>query len=90
MSTCEPETCLPARPLPIEATTVALTATWHKRQHQRCHASRSSRCSHLLLTCRILDNLPVAIVRLREDNGQPFKTYERGYPVGRMEVCHCA
>ena len=35
---------------------------------------------------RILDNLPIAIVRLREDNGQPFKTYERGYPVGRTEV----
>ena len=36
--------------------------------------------------CRILDNLPIAIVRLREDNGQPFKTYERGFPVGRIEV----
>ena len=36
--------------------------------------------------CRILDNLPIAIVRLREDNGQPFKTYERGFPVGRLEV----
>ena len=35
---------------------------------------------------RILDNLPIAIVRLREDNGQPFKTYERGFPVGRVEV----
>ncbi len=35
---------------------------------------------------RILDNLPIAIVRLRDDNGQPFKTYERGFPVGRMEV----
>ncbi|CAL8469256.1 g8797 [Coccomyxa elongata] len=33
----------------------------------------------------ILDNLPIAIVRLRDDNGQPFKTYERGFPVGRME-----
>ncbi|CAL5229966.1 g13397 [Coccomyxa viridis] len=33
----------------------------------------------------ILDNLPIAIVRLREDNGQPFKTYERGFPVGRIE-----
>ena len=45
------------------------------------------------LVCRILDNLPIAIVRLREDNGQPFKTYERGFPVGRLEVglqrtCH--
>ena len=35
---------------------------------------------------RILDNLPIAIVRLREDNGQPFKTYERGFPVGRTDV----
>ncbi|KAK9811371.1 hypothetical protein WJX72_002736 [[Myrmecia] bisecta] len=33
----------------------------------------------------ILDNLPVAIAKLKEDNGQPFKTYERGYPVGRLE-----
>lgn len=33
----------------------------------------------------ILDNLPVAIVRMREDNGHPIKTYERGYSVGRIE-----
>jgi hypothetical protein len=30
----------------------------------------------------ILDNLPSAMVRMREENGQSFKTYERGYPVG--------
>eukprot|EP00898_Chlorokybus_atmophyticus_P008168 jgi/Chlat1/8352/Chrsp80S07791 len=30
----------------------------------------------------ILDNLPVAMVKMREDNGHPIKTYERGYPVG--------
>ncbi|GHP05979.1 hypothetical protein PPROV_000472600 [Pycnococcus provasolii] len=30
----------------------------------------------------ILDNLPVAMVKMREENGKPFKTYERGYPVG--------
>ena len=30
----------------------------------------------------ILDNLPVAMVKMREDNGKPFKTYERGFPVG--------
>ena len=33
-------------------------------------------------TDRILDNLPLAMVRMRENNGQPFKTYERGFPVG--------
>jgi len=31
---------------------------------------------------RILDNLPTAQVRLREDGGRMVKTYERGYPVG--------
>ena len=39
-----------------------------------------------LLFCRILDNLPVAIVKMRENDGKPFKTYERGFPVGRLEV----
>lgn len=31
---------------------------------------------------RILDNLPVAMVKMREDNGFQIKTYERGFPVG--------
>jgi len=30
----------------------------------------------------ILDNLPVGMVKIREENGAPVKTYERGYPVG--------
>jgi transmembrane 9 superfamily protein 2/4 len=30
----------------------------------------------------ILDNLPVGMVKIREENGKPVKTYERGYPVG--------
>jgi transmembrane 9 superfamily protein 2/4 len=30
----------------------------------------------------ILDNLPVAMVKVRTENGNSFKTYERGYPVG--------
>eukprot|EP00242_Pyramimonas_sp_CCMP2087_P014958 CAMPEP_0198210540 /NCGR_PEP_ID=MMETSP1445-20131203/20506_1 /TAXON_ID=36898 /ORGANISM="Pyramimonas sp., Strain CCMP2087" /LENGTH=638 /DNA_ID=CAMNT_0043884623 /DNA_START=134 /DNA_END=2050 /DNA_ORIENTATION=+ len=30
----------------------------------------------------ILDNLPVGMVKIREENGLPIKTYERGYPVG--------
>eukprot|EP01025_Chloroclados_australasicus_P056743 TRINITY_DN70596_c0_g1_i1.p1 TRINITY_DN70596_c0_g1~~TRINITY_DN70596_c0_g1_i1.p1 ORF type:complete len:675 (+),score=56.16 TRINITY_DN70596_c0_g1_i1:113-2026(+) len=30
----------------------------------------------------ILDNLPVGMVRMREENGVEVKTYERGYPVG--------
>lgn len=30
----------------------------------------------------ILDNLPVGMVKIREENGQPVKSYERGYPVG--------
>ena len=31
---------------------------------------------------RILDNLPVAMVRMRHDDGAVVKTYERGFPVG--------
>ena len=32
---------------------------------------------------RIMDNLPVAMVKTRKDeNGQPIKAYERGYHVG--------
>jgi transmembrane 9 superfamily protein 2/4 len=30
----------------------------------------------------ILDNLPVGMVRIREDNGKQVKSYERGFPVG--------
>ena len=30
----------------------------------------------------ILDNLPTAMVRIREDNGVSMKVYERGFPVG--------
>eukprot|EP00217_Crustomastix_stigmatica_P010071 CAMPEP_0183796094 /NCGR_PEP_ID=MMETSP0803_2-20130417/8158_1 /TAXON_ID=195967 /ORGANISM="Crustomastix stigmata, Strain CCMP3273" /LENGTH=637 /DNA_ID=CAMNT_0026040699 /DNA_START=40 /DNA_END=1953 /DNA_ORIENTATION=+ len=30
----------------------------------------------------ILDNLPVAMVKMREEGGVPVKTYERGFPVG--------
>mmetsp|Transcript_33876 Transcript_33876/g.46916 ORF Transcript_33876/g.46916 Transcript_33876/m.46916 type:complete len:644 (-) Transcript_33876:53-1984(-) len=30
----------------------------------------------------ILDNLPVGMVKIREENGKPVKTYERGFPVG--------
>lgn len=30
----------------------------------------------------ILDNLPVAMVRWRSENGNDIKTYERGFPVG--------
>lgn len=30
----------------------------------------------------ILDNLPVGMVKIREEGGKPVKTYERGYPVG--------
>lgn len=43
-----------------------------------------SRLRHAL--CRILDNLPIGIVRMREDDGQQVKTYERGFPVGFMDV----
>ncbi len=38
---------------------------------------------------RILDNLPIAIARVREENGVRVKTYERGFPVGRTEVRTC-
>ena len=52
-------------------------------------------CAHLLadsklmvdwLCRRILDNLPVAMVRMREGQGEAVKTYERGFPVGRIDV----
>lgn len=33
----------------------------------------------------ILDNLPVAEVRIRHDNGQKVKIYERGFAVGFKE-----
>jgi transmembrane 9 superfamily protein 2/4 len=33
----------------------------------------------------ILDNLPVAMVRMREGQGEAIKTYERGFPVGRID-----
>ncbi|KAK9840498.1 hypothetical protein WJX74_010676 [Apatococcus lobatus] len=33
----------------------------------------------------ILDNLPVAIPKIREEDGVAIKTYERGFPVGRMD-----
>jgi transmembrane 9 superfamily protein 2/4 len=42
---------------------------------------------------RILDNLPVAMVKMRKDDRQPnslVKTYERGFPIGfraSLEVC---
>ena len=35
---------------------------------------------------RILDNLPIGMVRMRDDNGEQVKTYERGFPVGFMDV----
>lgn len=35
---------------------------------------------------RILDNLPIAIAKLRDENGQAVKTYERGFPVGIISV----
>ncbi len=37
--------------------------------------------------CRILDNLPVAIPQIRDDSGSNVKRYERGFPIGRIEVC---
>ena len=51
-------------------------------------------CLHLSLTgccgaARILDNLPVAIPQIRDDSGSNVKRYERGFPVGRVEVCTC-
>ena len=35
-----------------------------------------------MLQSRILDNLPAAMVRMRQDEGEPIKTYERGFPIG--------
>lgn len=42
--------------------------------------------AHARHLCRILDNLPVAMVRMREGQGEAVKTYERGFPVGRIDV----
>ena len=36
--------------------------------------------------CRILDNLPIGMVRMRDDDGEQVKSYERGFPVGFMDV----
>ena len=36
----------------------------------------------LLVQCRILDNLPVGMVKWRTENGKDVKSYERGFPVG--------
>ena len=35
---------------------------------------------------RILDNLPIAVVKMRDDNGKAVKTYERGFAVGFLDV----
>ena len=39
-------------------------------------------CLSFLSTHRILDNLPVAMVKVRTEKDKPLKTYERGYPIG--------
>jgi hypothetical protein len=50
----------------------------------RSFQSRGEMIQRFLLFAlrRILDNLPVAMVKVRTENGNSFKTYERGYPVG--------
>jgi hypothetical protein len=58
--------------------------------------SGGSDCSDLCLACcRILDNLPVAMVKMRKDESSNtlVKTYERGFPVGfkaSLEVRCCS
>ena len=40
--------------------------------------------------CRILDNLPAAMVKYREEAGASIKMYEMGFPIGfraQTEVC---
>lgn len=50
--------------------------------HAKLHCTPTS-AYRQLLSCRILDNLPVAMVKTRKDDkGQPMKVYERGYYVG--------
>ncbi len=49
-------------------------------------ADRAARPERARARRRILDNLPIAIARVREENGVRVKTYERGFPVGRTEV----
>jgi hypothetical protein len=40
-------------------------------------------CCAAVVGCRILDNLPIAMVRTRKDeSGKPVKVYERGFYVG--------
>ena len=50
-------------------------------------ASPLDRLCNVAVACRILDNLPVAIPQIRDDSGSNVKRYERGFPVGRTEVC---
>lgn len=51
------------------------------------HNMSATRCFFLLAPgCRILDNLPIGLVRMREDNGNLVKTYERGFHVGFQDV----
>jgi len=44
--------------------------------------------------CRILDNLPAAMVKYREEAGVSTKMYEAGFPIGfkatTEEVCTAA
>jgi hypothetical protein len=35
-----------------------------------------------VLCCRIMDNLPVAMVKWKTRNNEDIKVYDRGFPVG--------
>lgn len=80
-------------PLAAEVGTSREWCGWMCSCGQPCHPillppppehHRLCRCA--ALPCRILDNLPIGMVRMREDNGEQVKTYERGFPVGFQDV----
>ena len=42
--------------------------------------------SFAMRSYRILDNLPVMVVDVRDDHGMPYTKYDRGFMIGKMEV----
>lgn len=59
------------------------------RRRPALSSSRPSPAPACLNVCgarRILDNLPIGMVRMRDDDGEQVKTYERGFPVGFTDV----
>lgn len=58
----------------------------HESLNKRQATAFKARISDEYRVNMILDNLPIGMVRMREDQGNLVKTYERGFPVGYMDV----